>query len=104
MRVDEALQKIRPNLEAAFPERFRGFLLYGSEARGGASEDSDLDLMVLLKGAAPSRQGPGDDCPGTLPGAVGARPGDPRSAGHGRGLRGCRVWPLSRGQAGRVLL
>jgi len=29
MRVDEALQKIRPNLEAAFPERFRGVLLYG---------------------------------------------------------------------------
>src|SRR5436305_8323515 len=50
MRVDEALQKIRPNLEAAFPERFRGVLLYGSVARGAASEDSDLDLMVLLEG------------------------------------------------------
>ena len=50
MRVDEALQQIRPSLQAAFPERFRGVLLYGSEARGAAREDSDLDLLVLLEG------------------------------------------------------
>jgi predicted nucleotidyltransferase len=43
-------QQIRPRLEAAFRERFRGVLLFGSEARDQAGEDSDLDLMVLLEG------------------------------------------------------
>jgi predicted nucleotidyltransferase len=50
MPVDEVLKKIKPRLQAAFPGRFRGVLLYGSEARGGARPDSDLDLMVLLEG------------------------------------------------------
>lgn len=43
-------QEIRPRLEKAFRERFRGVLLFGSEARNQAGEDSDLDLMVLLEG------------------------------------------------------
>jgi uncharacterized protein len=48
-------QEIRPRLERAFRERFRGALLFGSEARNEAGEDSDLDLMILLE--APVRLG-----------------------------------------------
>ena len=43
-------KEIRARLEAAFPDRLRGVLLFGSEARNEAREDSDLDLMVLLEG------------------------------------------------------
>jgi predicted nucleotidyltransferase len=42
--------EIRPRLEAVFRDRLRGVLLFGSEARGEADEDSDLDLLVLLEG------------------------------------------------------
>src|SRR5215218_7524455 len=43
-------KEIRSRLEAAFPDRLQGVLLFGSEARNEAREDSDLDLMVLLEG------------------------------------------------------
>jgi uncharacterized protein len=54
--LNETIRKeIRPRLQKAFQERFRGVLLFGSEARNQAGEDSDLDLMVLLE--APVRIG-----------------------------------------------
>ncbi|HEX2225226.1 MAG TPA: nucleotidyltransferase domain-containing protein [Thermoanaerobaculia bacterium] len=43
-------QEIRPRLRAAFRDRLRDVLVYGSEARGEAREDSDLDLLVVLSG------------------------------------------------------
>jgi uncharacterized protein len=49
--LSEAMrQEIRSRLEAAFRERLKGVLVFGSEARGEAGPDSDLDLMVLLQG------------------------------------------------------
>lgn len=36
--------------QTAFGERLRGIVLFGSEARGEAREDSDIDLLVLLSG------------------------------------------------------
>jgi predicted nucleotidyltransferase len=47
---DQHRKEIRTRLEAAFRDRLRGVLLYGSEARNEAREGSDLDLMVLLNG------------------------------------------------------
>jgi len=37
-------------LAEAFGERLRGIILYGSEARGQADPDSDVDLLALLDG------------------------------------------------------
>jgi uncharacterized protein len=50
------LQEIRPRLAAVFNDRLRDVVLYGSEARGEARPDSDLDLLVVLEG--PVRLGP----------------------------------------------
>lgn len=43
-------REIRSRLDAAFRDRLRGVLLYGSEARNDAGTGSDVDLMVLLDG------------------------------------------------------
>jgi len=42
------LKRIRESLEEAFGERLRGIVLYGSEAQGEATPDSDIDILVLL--------------------------------------------------------
>jgi len=48
-------QRVRQALDDLYGKRFRGLLLYGSEARGEAQPDSDIDFLVLLEG--PIRQG-----------------------------------------------
>lgn len=44
------LSRVKANLEKAYGDRLRGVVVYGSEARGEAEEDSDIDLLVLLDG------------------------------------------------------
>ena len=49
MQRDELLRRVKSALEEAFPKRLRGVILYGSEVRGEADPDSDIDLLVLLE-------------------------------------------------------
>jgi predicted nucleotidyltransferase len=50
MDREELLNRIKDRLEDAYGDRLQGIVLYGSEARGEAEPDSDIDLLVLLKG------------------------------------------------------
>ena len=44
------LKRIKSMLRDAFGDRLQSVMLYGSEARGDAEGDSDIDLLVLLTG------------------------------------------------------
>ncbi|MGH9419361.1 MAG: nucleotidyltransferase domain-containing protein, partial [Thermoanaerobaculia bacterium] len=45
----ELLRREAPRrLREALGERYRGTILYGSRARGDASPESDIDLLVLV--------------------------------------------------------
>ncbi len=44
------LARIKACLQAVYGDRLRGVVLYGSEARGEATPDSDVDILVLLAG------------------------------------------------------
>ena len=47
---NKLLQEIKKRLQNSYGERLKGVVLYGSEARGDVSEDSDIDVLVLLDG------------------------------------------------------
>lgn len=50
MTREELLKEIKTSLSKAHGKRLRGAVLYGSEARGTAGPDSDVDVLVLLEG------------------------------------------------------
>jgi predicted nucleotidyltransferase len=50
MLPEDVLSGIKSVLQDAFGKRLQGAILYGSEARGEAEPDSDIDLLVLLTG------------------------------------------------------
>ncbi len=46
----ELLQAIKERLAELYGDRLKGVILFGSEARGEADEESDVDFLVLLDG------------------------------------------------------
>ena len=50
--MEELLKSIKEKLSVLFGARFRGLVLYGSEARGMSRKDSDIDALCLLDGPA----------------------------------------------------
>jgi predicted nucleotidyltransferase len=50
MKTKEAIRAFRKEIEKLYGKRLRDMILYGSWARGGATEDSDIDLLIVLDG------------------------------------------------------
>ena len=48
--VRKALAEAKEELEALYGDRLRKLVVYGSQARGDARPDSDVDLMIILDG------------------------------------------------------
>lgn len=50
-RVAAIVRELRAGLEATYGERLERLVLFGSQARGDAGPDSDVDVLVVLRGA-----------------------------------------------------
>jgi len=48
--TDALRAQIKARLQAAYGDRLRGLVLFGSEATGRSGPDSDIDVLVLLDG------------------------------------------------------
>jgi predicted nucleotidyltransferase len=49
-RLEEVLRDLNRGLRDLYSKRYRGLVLYGSQARGEADVGSDVDLLLLLEG------------------------------------------------------
>ena len=59
-KLKSILDELREALSAHYGERLSKLVLFGSQARGDAEEDSDIDVLVVLKGEV-TRQDDGDE-------------------------------------------
>jgi len=49
-RVQTIISELRGLLEACYGERLKRLVLFGSQARGDADPESDIDVLVVLAG------------------------------------------------------
>lgn len=49
-RVSEIVGELRERLEELYGERLERVVLFGSQARGDATPESDVDVLVVLEG------------------------------------------------------
>ena len=52
MTIDLALEKLIPGLQEIYGNLIDSIILYGSTARGTRTEDSDVDVAILLRTGA----------------------------------------------------
>jgi predicted nucleotidyltransferase len=50
-KVNDILVELRGKLQTLYRERLERIVLFGSQARGDAEPDSDIDVLVVLKGS-----------------------------------------------------
>jgi predicted nucleotidyltransferase len=48
-KVQKILKKLKAELLRIYGEQIDSIILYGSQARGDAREDSDIDVLLILK-------------------------------------------------------
>jgi predicted nucleotidyltransferase len=57
MEIEHILRDFREKTEKLYGSRLKNIILYGSFARGHATEDSDIDLAIVLEGnVTPGRE------------------------------------------------
>ena len=50
MKIKEILSEFRKKIENLYGNKLKDIILYGSWARGEATENSDIDILITLKG------------------------------------------------------
>ncbi len=50
MKIDGVIRELRVELENLYGKKLNNIILYGSWARDDATEDSDIDIAVVLEG------------------------------------------------------
>lgn len=48
-RVEQILRELKARLSELYGERLEKLILFGSQARGDAEPDSDIDVLVVLR-------------------------------------------------------
>lgn len=49
-RIEKMLTELADMLQTVYQEKLKAVILYGSVARGTATDESDIDVMVLVDG------------------------------------------------------